>query len=147
MTYLEALQTTLAAEHAAVYVLGALGARISQSAEPVLFAAVTLSYRDHRSRRDQVVAMVRDEGAEPVAAEAAYALPVDLETGDQGDAVTRSALALERAAASSYAYLVANSPSAVRRWPITALNMTAVRELAFRGTPEMFPGSDEYADR
>ena len=33
------------------------------------------------------------------------------------------------------------------RWAIAALNDAAVRELAFRGTPEMFPGADEYADR
>ena len=39
MTPLDALQTTLAAEHAAVYVYGVLGARTSPAAEPSLFAA------------------------------------------------------------------------------------------------------------
>ena len=34
-----------------------------------------------------------------------------------------------------------------RRWAIEALNETAVRELVLRGTPETFPGADEYADR
>ena len=39
MTELEALQTTLEAEHAAVYVYGLLGSRTSQSAEPELYLA------------------------------------------------------------------------------------------------------------
>ena len=144
MTYLEALQTTLAAEHAAVYVYGALGAQTSQSAEPALFLAVSQAYAAHRQGRDLLVARVVDLDAEPVAAEPVYEVPVDLSTTD---AVRRRALGLERSCAATYAYLVASSPSEERRFAITALTQTAVRELAFRGTPEMFPGSDEYADR
>lgn len=144
MTYVDALQTTLAAEHAAVYVFGALGAQTSRSATPTLYADVEAAYTDHRSRRDQLVALILDEGEEPVAAEPAYELPADLSAPDR---VTRRALQLEKSCAATYAYLVANSPQERRRWAITALTQTAVRELAFRGTPEIFPGSDEYADR
>ena len=144
MTFVEALQTALAAEHAAVYVVAALGAQTSQSGTPRLFADLSAAYADHRARRDQLVAMVRDEGAEPVAAEPAYELPVAL---GSVDVVTRRALQVERACAETYAYLVANSSGPRRRWAIEVLTKTAVRELAFRGTPEMFPGSDEYADR
>ena len=36
-TEVDALQTTLAAEHAAVYVYGLLGSRTSQTAEPELY--------------------------------------------------------------------------------------------------------------
>ena len=53
----------------------------------------------------------------------------------------------ERACATTYAWLVANAVDETRRWAIRALNETAVRELAFRGTPEMFPGAGEHADR
>jgi hypothetical protein len=144
MTYVDALRTTLAAEHAAVFVYGALGAQTSQSAEPTLYADLALAYTEHRARRDQLVRMVLDEGAEPVAAEPAYELPADLSTPDL---VMRTALRLEKSCAENHAYLVANSPQERRRWAVNALVMTAVRELAFRGTPEMFPGSDEYADR
>lgn len=144
MTYLEALQATLAAEHAAVYVLGALGAQTSQSADPALYADLSAAYTDHRARRDHLVRALLDEGAEPVAAEPAYDLPADLSTPE---AVMRRALRLEKDSAATYAYLVASSPQAVRRYAVNALVMTAVRELAFRGTPEIFPGSDEYADR
>ena len=64
----EALQTTLAAEHAAVYVFGALGGRTSQSANPELFDAISAAYAAHRARRDELTAAITDLGAEPVAA-------------------------------------------------------------------------------
>jgi hypothetical protein len=144
MTYVEALQTTLAGEHAAVYVYAALGAQTSQSGAPDLYAALGDAYESHRARRDQLTAILRDQGTEPVAAEPAYELPTDL---GGTDAVTRRALEVERSCAATYAYLVANSPSAERRLAVNLLIQTAVRELAFRGTPETFPGKDEHADR
>jgi hypothetical protein len=144
MSYVEALQATLATEHAAVYVFGALGAQTSQSAQPTLYADIGSAYADHRARRDQLVRMILDEGAEPQPAEPAYELPADLSTPD---VVTSRALRVEKKCAATYAYLVANSPQEQRRWAVNALVMTAVRELAFLGTPEIFPGSDEFADR
>jgi hypothetical protein len=144
MTYTEALQTTLAGEHAAIYVYGALGGQTSQSGAPSLFAAISDAYTAHRARRDLLVGLLTDLGEEPVATEPAYELPDDL---GSTDAVTSRALELERSCAATYAYLVANSPAAERRLAVNLLIQTAVRELAFRGTPETFPGSDEYADR
>jgi hypothetical protein len=144
MTTLEALQATLAAEHAAVFVYGALGGRTSRSAAPELFAGVSSAYAAHRSRRDQLTAEIVDGGDSPVAAEAAYELPHPLLTPDQ---VNRAALDVERACATTYTYLVANTAADRRRWAIEALNEAAVRELTFRGTPETFPGAGEYADR
>lgn len=144
MTLLGAMQTTLAAEHAAIYVYGALGAQTSQEATPVVFAAISDAYVQHRSRRDQLTRGVLDLGAKPVAAEAAYELP-----GGRGTprSITRAALHLERSCATTYASLVANCRGPQRRWAVNALTESAVRELAFRGTPEMFPGAGEYADR
>lgn len=144
MTYLAALQTTLAAEHAAVYVLGALGGQTSVTQAPALAGAIADAYARHRRRRDLLVARIVGLGARPVASAVAYELPADL---GSVAAVTRRALALERAAAVTYAALVAHSPVGQRQLAVEALNETAVRELAFRGTPEMFPGSDEHADR
>jgi hypothetical protein len=144
MTTLEALQTTLAAEHAAVFVYGALGGRTSRSENPTLFAAVSSAYAAHRARRDQLTADIVEGGDQPVAAEAAYELPSPMVTPDQ---VTGAALDVERSCATTYAYLVANTAADQRRWAIAALNETAVRELTFRGTPETFPGAGEYADR
>ena len=59
----------------------------------------------------------------------------------------RAARELEEGCAATYAYLVANSVGPRRRWAVEALTDAAVRGLVFRGTPEMLPGADEYADR
>jgi hypothetical protein len=144
MTPLQALQKTLAAEHAAVYVCGALGAQTSQTRSRPLFDALTAAYTAHRARRDQLVQEITARGTEPVSSAPAYELP---ERSDTEAEVAGAALDLERGCATTYAYLVANSRGAGRRWAIGALTESAVRELAFRGTPEMFPGADEYADR
>jgi len=144
MSELAALQTTLAAEHAAVYVLGVLGAQTSQSVSPELFAAVSDGYAAHRGRRDHLTRTITDLGEAPVSTEVSYEVPADLGTAE---AVTRRALRLERDCATTYAFLVGSTTGDLRAWALRALEMTAVRELAFRGTPEMFPGMDEYADR
>lgn len=144
MSEIDALQATLAAEHAAVFVYGALGGRTSQSATPVLHDAIAAAYSAHRSRRDLLTRTIVDLAAEPAAAEPAYELPGPLDTPRQVEA---AALDVERAAAATYAYLVASTVGSQRRFAITALNDAAVRELAFRGTPETFPGLDEYTDR
>ncbi len=138
MSYLDALQTALAAEHATIHVYGALGAQTSQSAQPNLYTDIGSAYTEHRARRDHLVRAIRDEGIEPRAAEPAYELPADLSSPDS---VTRRALRLERSCADTYAYLVANSPQAHRRWAINALIGSSVRALAFGGAPEVLPGS------
>jgi hypothetical protein len=144
VTALPALQRTLAAEHAAVHVYGVLGAQTSSSSTPALFAAVSSAYAEHRSRRDLLTRAVTDLGATPVAAAASYVLPERLGTPE---AVNRAARELEEGCAATYAYLVANSVGERRRWAVEALTNAAVRGLVFRGTPEMFPGADEFADR
>jgi hypothetical protein len=140
----EPLQTALAAEHAAVFVYGVLGGRTSATATPDLFQAISSAYAAHRARRDQLTREITDQGGTPVAAEPAYETPRPLDTADQ---VARAALDVERGCAATYAWLVANTSGAGRRRAISVLIETAVRELAFRGTPETFPGTDEYADR
>jgi hypothetical protein len=144
MSALSALQTALAAEHAAVYVLGALGGRTSRSASPDLYAAVSAAYAAHRARRDQLVRTISGAGGEPVASEAAYRLPTRMDTPEQ---ISRAAREVEHRCARTYAYLVAETTGRQRRWAITALNEAAVRVLVLRGTPEMFPGLDEHTDR
>jgi hypothetical protein len=144
MTTLDALQTTLAAEHAAVHVYGVLGAQASRSATPALHAAVTEAYDAHRGRRDELTRFVLDEGGTPVASEPTYELPEPLGTAER---VTTAARDLELACAETYAWLVANTVGPRRRWAVQALTSTAVRVLTFRGSPEIFPGAGEYADR
>ncbi len=144
MSDVQALQTTLAAEHAAVYVLGALGGRTSQSADPELFEAISAAFAAHRVRRDDLTTAISELDAEPVAAKAAYDVPSGLERAER---IARVARETEQACATTYSWLVANTVDEMRRWAIKALNETAVRVLTLRGTPEMFPGAGEYADR
>jgi hypothetical protein len=134
---IEALQTTLAAEHAAVYVYGALGAQTSASSSSRLYAAVTDAYRTHLERRDALTEMLWAADEEPVAAEPGYELPRDLSSEK---AVTRRALRLERSCGAAYAYLVANLTGVQRQFGITALLDAARRELDFGGAPRRLPG-------
>lgn len=137
MTGVDALQGALAAEHAAFYVYGALGARTSASGTPDLYAAISDAYAAHRSRRDRLDTMVRDAGGTPVASEVAYELPARLADPAQVAAAARE---IEERTAATYAWLVANTVGETRRWAGTALTESAVRALTFRGSPEIFPG-------
>ena len=144
MTELDALQTTLEGEHAAVYVLGLLGSRTSQSREAELYAAVRAAYEAHRAQRDELIGTIAGLGATPAVAAPAYPPPAGLVTTDERYA---AALELERGCARTYAALVAATTGAHRARAITFLNDAAARELSFRGIPETFPGADEYAGR
>lgn len=144
MTPLDALDEALAAEHAALFVYGSLGAATSQSATPELFAAVTAGYQAHRALRDQLVARVRDHGGDPAAAEPGYVLPAPLDTPD---AVAAAALEVERRCEATYRWLVSRTSGEDRSFAVGALTNTAVRTLTFRGSPEIFPGAGEATDR
>jgi hypothetical protein len=143
-TEVEALQTTIAAEHAAVYVYGLLGSRTSEAVEPELYAALRAAYEAHRDRRDTLVGEITALGATPTPAAPAYTPPAGLDTTDGR---YHAALALEQGCASTYAALVGATTGSRRLEAIELLNDAAARELSFRGTPEIFPGADEYADR
>lgn len=144
MSPVDALNQALAAEHASLFVYGALGAATSQSATPELFAAVSDGYRAHRGHRDQLTTRVRDHGGEPVPAAPGYELPARLAAPD---AVAAAALEVERRCEATYRWLVAQTSGADRRFAVVALTNTAVRSLTFRGSPEIFPGAGEVADR
>ncbi len=137
-TVIDALQVTLAGEHAAVFVLGYLGGQTSASARPALFQAVSDAYATHRGRRDQVAAAIRELGAAPVAAEPAYELD-DVSDGPD-TAVAERALAVERACGTAYGLVIASASGTQRRWALNALLDSAVRELSFDGEPRAFPG-------
>lgn len=144
MTPLAALQATLAGEHAAVYLYGFLGARASQSRQSVLYARLLDAFRVHRRRRDQLSVMVAAVGADPVPSEVAYDLPSMLADPGGVDVaeLNNAALQVERRIARTYGQLIESTAGAERRWALVALDDSAVRQLEFRGTPEMFPGTD-----
>lgn len=140
MTPLEALQRTLAGEHAALYGYGVLGGRVSTSDEPTLSAALRAAHDVHRVRRDQVTAMVRAAGEDPVAAAVSYELPNRADTVSR---CRRAAAALEERCTEVYAAMVGNTARANRQWAIDALTDAAVRGLTFGVEPTAWPGAPE----
>ena len=138
----EALQTALAAEHAALYVYGVLGARTSESGTPAVFAEVTGAYAAHRAQRDVLTRRLLDEGAEPTPAWPTYELPA---TAPTPTGVARAAVEVEARCATTYAYVVANTSGPDRTWAIGALTRAATRRVAFGWAPEALPGGADLA--
>ena len=137
MTPVEALQKALAAEHAAVHLYGVLGGQSSKSRQPTLFRQLDRAYEEHRASRDQLTVLVTAKGSDPVAAKVDYAVPGPTSTASQIEAVART---IERRVTTTYGELVENTSGADRRWAITALDASAVRELTFGLPPGTFPG-------
>ncbi|GGY81714.1 DUF4439 domain-containing protein [Streptomyces nitrosporeus] len=135
---LEAAQAALAAEHASVYGYGALGGRLEGRRR----ADATAAHDAHRARRDALVRTVRDLGGTPVAAHAAYALP--LTVADPSSA-TRLAAVIEDRVAGAYSDLVRAAEGPLRREAAAALREAAVRAARWRGAGVAFPGLAEKA--
>ena len=133
----DALQRTLAAEHAAIFVLAALGGRAAILQPAPLHSALDTAYTAHVERRDQLRTMITADGAEPMPAEPAYRLSTPLTSAPQIEA---EALRVERACTTTYAALVADTTDDERRWAIDALVASAVGQPAFGGRPEALPG-------
>lgn len=142
MSVLDALQATLADEHAALYTYGVLGARTSQSATPALYDALTVAYRRHRARRDQLRLLVQEAGGQPVAAAAAYELDGRLLRTAQ---VQAEALDLEVASVERLLALIAQSSGTVREWALTEATWSATWQLELGGAAESWPGAPELA--
>jgi Domain of unknown function (DUF4439) len=140
VTPLQALQRALAGEHAAVYVYGVLGGRLSSSDQPDLAARLSSAYAVHRARRDQLTAMVRAAHGAPVAADTSYVLPTPAVTAQQ---IETAARVVEQRSSGVYAETVENTSRGNRQWAIDALLDAAVRQLSFGGHPEPWPGVAE----
>lgn len=137
-TELDALQQTLAGEHAAVHVYGVLGGRAA-GLDPASFRAdLADAYDVHVTRRDDLRRMVTALGGVPVAAEASYALPRLLTTRSQ---ISAEALRTEDACLPLYGALVAAvGPGPTRTWAVAALGDGALTGLTFGGAPQALPG-------
>jgi hypothetical protein len=121
VTPVQALQKALAAEHAAVFLYGLLGAQSSQSRQPTLFAQLTDAYADHRAARDELTVLIDAKGTDPVASRTDYEVPGPTDSPAQIQAVAHTA---ERD----------------RAWAIAALDAGALREMTFGAAPSDFPG-------
>ncbi|MFJ9683853.1 ferritin-like domain-containing protein [Streptomyces sp. NPDC101194] len=132
----KAAQAALAAEHAAVYGYGVVGGRVADGRR----AEAAAAYHAHRARRDALQRTVRGLGGEPVAAQAAYALPFAVP--DPAAAVRLAAL-LEDRVADVYSDLVRAAEGPLRREAADALREAAVRAVRWRGSGVPFPGLAE----
>ncbi|MCX4819733.1 ferritin-like domain-containing protein [Streptomyces sp. NBC_01142] len=136
MSTLDAVQAALAAEHAAVYGYGVVGARIGKDRE----GEATAGYDAHRARRDALARTVRDLDGKPVASEAAYALPFPV---PDAAAAVRLAAVLEDRVAGVYSDLVRAAEGPLRQEAAGALREAAVRAVRWRGSGVAFPGLAE----
>ena len=140
MTPPQALQATLAAEHAAVYVYAVVGGRLSASADPTASRLIDDAYEVHRVRRDQLRGMIAASGHTPVPPAPAYRVGVQSRAPGPLLGVAR---ATEERCAVVYAQLVATSTGTRRRWAVEALTDSGVRVLGFGGSPSAYPGLPE----
>jgi hypothetical protein len=128
-----ALQGALAAEHAAVYGYGVVGAILTGAAQ----GDARTDWTAHQVARDTLVTMLTRLGATPVAASAAYQLPFTV-TGAKSAA--KLAATLENGVTRAYLGVVAVNDPALRSFAAQAMQTSANRALAWSGTTTAFPG-------
>lgn len=129
-----ALQGALAAEHAAVFGYGVLGAHLAgvqrQNADQM--------WNSHRARRDRLRSYVEAAGAVPVAAAPAYRLPAPVTSPHTA---AQLAARLEDGVTAGYAGLAGAADPALRRYAAQAMQEATVRAVRWRGSPPTaFPG-------
>ena len=128
-----ALQAALAAEHAAVYGYGVVGANLTGGRQTT---AMT-DWLAHQVARDTIEGMLRARGAQPVAAAAAYQLPISVRTPGQAAAL---AVIIEDRIAAAYLGLVGLSSESLRQLGARQVRTAALRAAAWRGSTVAFPG-------
>ena len=139
-TEAEALNAALAAEHAAVWGYGVVGAALPADKQELAAA----SENAHRDARDRLVELLAQRDTEPVGEQGAYELPFPVLS--EVDAA-KLAVTLEDGVSAAYVRLLgeAAEPS-TRELAVGTLGTTEVRAVAWRirakETPvtEAFPG-------
>jgi hypothetical protein len=131
-----ALQTALAGEHAAIYGYGVVGSHLRGTAR----AKARDAYDVHRARRDQLQQLIVEQRATPVSASAAYRLPRPVRSA--ADA-TVLATELEERLAAVWVDAVADLRGELRELAAQVLQDVAVRAAGWRGGSVPFPGLSE----
>ncbi len=130
-----ALQDALAAEEAASYGYGIVGAHLTGF--PRQFSAASADCVAHEQARDSLVGMLTARGAAPRPAAVAYRLPVKVSTAAQAVSL---AIILERQVESAYLGLVAVPDPALRAFGAEQIQAAAVRYTWWSGHSQAFPG-------
>jgi hypothetical protein len=128
-----ALQSALAAEQAASYGYGIVGAHLTGTAFSVASADCVV----HERARDALTRLITSFGATPQAAAAAYRLPIAVSSA--ADAA-RLAVDLEFEVVAAYIDLVAVADSALRTLAATNMQYACVRAARWGAKSRPFPG-------
>ena len=126
-------RTALAAEHAAVWGYGVVGAALDASAQGLAEVSETA----HREVRDRVVELLAERGAEAVVAEGGYALPFPVLSGTDAAAL---AVVLEDGVAAAWVRVLDQAVErATRELAVGALTAAEVRAVGWRGLAGQAP--------
>jgi hypothetical protein len=125
-TETSALREALAAEHAAVWGYGVVGAAL----EPDARAGAVVSEGAHRDVRDQLVALLDEREADPVPAQAAYDLPFPVLSAVDAAAL---AVVLENGVAGAWVRVLGGAAERdIRQFAVETLSATEVRAVGWR---------------
>jgi hypothetical protein len=128
-----ALQGALAAEHAAIYGYGIVGAMLGGGLQNQARAY----WVDHQEARDTLEAMLVTLGVTPAAASPAYQLPFAV-TGEAS--AVRLAVVLEDGVVQAYLGVVGVTDPTLRSFGALAMQPPANRAVVWRGSTVAFPG-------
>ena len=128
-----ALQAALAAEQAASYGYGIVGAHLTGTR----FAAAFADSIAHQRARDSLTAMIMARGGQPRPAAPAYRMPIAVHTAAQARSL---AIVLERQVTAAYLGVVALSEPALRRFGADQMRSAAVRSARWGARAQAFPG-------
>ena len=133
-----ALRTALAAEHAAVWGYGVVGAALDPSAQGLAAVSETA----HREVRDRVVGLLAERGAEPVGAEGGYALPFPVLSGTDASAL---AVVLEDGVAAAWVRVLDQAVErSTRELAVGALTAAEVRAVGWRAAAGQTPSTRAF---
>jgi hypothetical protein len=130
-----ALQHALAAEQAASYGYGVVGAHLPQGS--ALQTTAGTDWVVHLKLRDELSALITARGGQPVPSAVAYALPVRVQSPAQAEEL---AALLEDRVAQVYLSMVALPEEGLRSFGAQQLRAAALRAEAWRGSTQAFPG-------
>jgi hypothetical protein len=133
-----ALRTALAAEHAAVWGYGVVGAALDPSAQGLAAVSETA----HSDVRDRVVELLAERGAEPVGAEGGYALPFPVLSGTDASAL---AVVLEDGVAAAWVRVLDQAVErSTRELAVGALTAAEVRAVGWRAAAGQTPSTRAF---
>ena len=134
----QALNAALAAEHAAVWGYGVVGAALPAGKRKLAAAAEDA----HRDARDGLVALLAERGADPVESEGGYRLPFPVLS--EVDAATL-AVTLEDGVAAAYVRVLGEAAeSSTRKFAVEALSAGEVRAVSWRTRAKKKPVTEPF---